>query len=111
MLGIGEENVENSCGLYFILLRLKRIEKIVMMGLIPSILESVAVISLVGVDVPTAFFGFSFFFLPFLFGLLFGVLSFLVLLHLAPHFDTVLSTRVGITQNLLASIYLGCFDS
>lgn len=33
----------------------------VMVGLILSILESVAVISLVGVDVPTALFGFPFF--------------------------------------------------
>lgn len=37
-----------------------------MVGLILSILESVAVISLVGVDVPTALFGFHFFFLFFL---------------------------------------------
>lgn len=79
-----------------------------------SILESVAVISLVWSGCSYCFFGFIFY------GghasvwqvyLLLGVLSFrLVLLYLAPHFDIALSTRARITQNLLASIgvYLGC---
>lgn len=71
MLGLGEENVENSCGLYFILLRLNDREDS-HDGLILSILESFAVISLVGVDVPTAFSGSIFLRLA-----VFGVLSLL----------------------------------
>lgn len=114
-VGAREKNGD-ELGLYLTLCS-GRIGKIVMTGVmffVLSILESVAVISLVWSGCSYCFFGFIFY------GghasvwqvyLLLGVLSFrLVLLYLAPHFDIALSTRARITQNLLASIgvYLGC---